>query len=133
MLACCVAAQLWYKTPASQDFLLERVICITFGQPFLQNNMVDEKISICPQFEQSIHSVFNKDDVIPLVLSYVHEEESKLPKMPPPPKVPALVGPSEAKTPTKTHRVCLYKLQRFSSNRHMSSCAYRVAFSVFLL
>ena len=99
MLACCVAAKLWYSVTADRDVLLERVICITFGQPFLQIDMVEEEIAICPQFEQSIHSVFIKDDIVPLMFSYLAVEESDLPKVPSPvtvPKMKALVAPSES-------------------------------------
>ena len=67
MLACCVAARLWQST-TDQDVLLQRVICITFGQPFLHIKMVEDQIRICPKFEKSIHSVFNKDDFVPLMI-----------------------------------------------------------------
>ena len=98
MLASCVSARLWQNmTTADQAFLLQHVICITFGQPFLQIKMVQEEIQICPKFEQSIHSIFYKDDVVPLMLSYLHVDESSLPKVSAPvPKAKALVGPSDS-------------------------------------
>ena len=99
MLASCVSARLWQNATADQMFLLQHVVCITFGQPFLQIKMVQEEIQICPQFEQSIHSIFYKDDVVPLMLSYLHVDESKLPEVSSPvsyPKAKALVGPGDS-------------------------------------
>ena len=99
MLASCVTARLWQNATADQTFLLQHVICITFGQPFLQIEMVQEEIQICPQFEQSIHSVFYKDDTVPLMLSYLHVDESKLPEASSTvsyPKAKALMGPSDS-------------------------------------
>ena len=98
MLACCVGAQLWRST-TDREILLQRVVCITFGQPFLQIKMVQDEIDICPQFEQSIHSVFSKDDVVPLMFSYLHVDESNLPNVSSPlsSTTKALVGPSDCK------------------------------------
>ena len=101
MLACCVGAQLWHNTAADREVLLQRVICITFGRPFLKIKMVEEEINICPEFEQSIHSVFNKEDVVPLMCSYLCTDEGKLPNVPSPPTYPktnALVGTSDDAT-----------------------------------
>lgn len=97
MLACCVGARLWHLTPADREVLLQRVVCITFGQPFLKIRMVEDEIKICPQFEQSIHSVFNKDDVVPLMFGYLHIDESNLPDLSSPSscsKAKAISGPS---------------------------------------
>ena len=99
MLASCVSARLWQNATADQTFLLQHVVCITFGQPFLEIKMVQEEIQICPQFEQSIHSIFYKDDVVPLMLSYLHVDESKLPNVSSPvsyPKAKVLMGPSDS-------------------------------------
>lgn len=97
MLACCIGARLWHFTTADREVLLQRVTCITFGQPFLKIRMVEDEIKICPQFEQSIHSIFNKDDVVPLLFGYLHIDESKVPNVSPPSsysKVKAISGPS---------------------------------------
>ena len=67
MLACCVCARLWQST-IDRNVLLQRVICITFGQPFLHVKIAEDEIKICPKFEKSIHSVFNKDDHVPLMI-----------------------------------------------------------------
>jgi GTP-binding protein EngB required for normal cell division len=99
MLASCVSARLWQNATADQAFLLQHVVCITFGQPFLQIKMVQDEIQICPQFEQSLHSIFYKDDVVPLMLSYLHVDESKLSNVPspvPPSEAKVLMGPSDS-------------------------------------
>lgn len=88
MLACCVAARLWHST-TDRDVLLQRVICITFAQPFLKIKMIEEEIEICPQFEKSIHSIFNKDDLVPLMIRCLD-----LPGLPLP-NVKALTAPSD--------------------------------------
>lgn len=94
MLACCIGAQLWHFTTADREVLLQRVICITFGQPFLKIKMVEDEIKFCPQFEQSIHSIFNKDDVVPLLFGYLHIDESKVPSPSSYSKAKAISGPS---------------------------------------
>ena len=70
MLACCVCVRLW-QSITKQEVLLQRAICITFGQPLLQIKMVKEEVRICPQFEKSIHSVFSVDDYVPLMMRCV--------------------------------------------------------------
>ena len=91
MLACCVNARLWHSTTA-KEILLQRVICITFGQPFLQIRMVTEEIEICPDFEKTIHSVFIKDDQVPLMFGCLNLPNlSSLAA----PQLKALAGPSD--------------------------------------
>ena len=98
MLACCVCAQLWHNTMADQEALAQDIICITFGQPLLPIKVVEDEIAISPLFERSIHCIFNKDDSVPLALSYLPVDERKpLPHtIPSSPQAKALMGPSEA-------------------------------------
>ena len=71
MLACCIAANIWRRSQINADVLKEQVICITFGQPLISIRFVQEVIRDCgPQFERTIYSMFNKDDVIPGLLQY---------------------------------------------------------------
>ena len=88
MLASCISARLWHNTMADQEALAQRMICITFGQPLLQMKMVEEEICISPQFEQSIHCIFIKDDLVPLTFSYLPVDERK-----PPPSMSPVVHP----------------------------------------
>lgn len=70
MLACYAAANLWKKSFISGDVLEKNVICITFGQPLIPIPYVEEAIKDFPQFEATIHAVYDKDDFFPRVLYY---------------------------------------------------------------
>ena len=70
MLACYVAANLWKMSFISGDLLEKNVICITFGQPLIPVPYVEEAIKDFPQFETTIHAVYDKDDFFPRVLYY---------------------------------------------------------------
>ena len=72
MLACCIAANIWRRSPINADVLKEQVICITFGQPLICIPFVQEVIQNSPQFESTIYSMFTKDDIIPGLLQYFH-------------------------------------------------------------
>lgn len=71
MLACCVMANLWQESQISAEDLQKQAMCITFGQPFMKIQLVDEVLRICPEFKKSIHSVFLKDDLFPQIMGYV--------------------------------------------------------------
>ena len=70
MLACYVAATLWKKSFISGDVLEKNVVCITFGQPLIAIPFVEEVIKDFPQFEATIHAIYDKDDFFPRVLYY---------------------------------------------------------------
>ncbi len=70
MLACCVAANIWKKSYLPTDILEKNVICITFGQPLMGIAFVQEVIRMFPMFEKTIHSVFDKRDLVPRILRY---------------------------------------------------------------
>lgn len=70
MLACYVAANLWKRSFISGDVLQKNVLCITFGQPLVAIPFVEEAIKDFPQFEATIHVVYDKDDLFPRVLRY---------------------------------------------------------------
>lgn len=70
MLACYVAANLWKTSFISGDVLEKNVACITFGQPLIPIGYVEEAIKHFPQFEATIHAVYDKDDLFPRVLYY---------------------------------------------------------------
>ena len=121
MLACCVAARLWHST-TNRDVLLERVICITFAQPFLQIKMVEEQIEICQQFRKCIHSIFNKADLVPLMIRCLDLPGLDLPRLPLP-NVKALPAPSDEfhlRTSPSKH----------TSRKHLVRCVY---FHVYIL
>ena len=102
MLACCVNAWLWHST-TDREILLHRVICITFGQPFLQIRMVKDKIESCPQFEETIHSVVVKDDRVPLMFGCLNFPNlSSLAA----PQVKALTGPNDDEFDARLSEKC---------------------------
>ena len=78
-MACCVIANLWQKSSFHTDSLLKRVVCITFAQPFLHIPMVQEVIAMSPHFEQSIHSIFYKDDCVPQIFQCIYGTNTSLP------------------------------------------------------
>ena len=70
MLACCVAANIWKKSFLSPQVLEKNMICITFGQPLMGIAFVQEVIRMFPVFENTIHSVLDKRDLVPRILRY---------------------------------------------------------------
>ena len=70
MLACCVAANLWEETYVNIDTLQKNVICITFGQPMINIPFVQEAIKHFPQLRNTIHLIYDKEDIFPLVFRY---------------------------------------------------------------
>ena len=92
---------------ADQEALAKHIICITFGPPLMQLRMVEEEIGFSPQFEQSIHCVLYKDDLVPVVFGYLPTNEgAPVPKLSPHsnPKTKALplATPSETVSPANT-------------------------------
>lgn len=69
-MACHLAAILWKRSSVSRDILEKNIICITFGQPLIPIPSVEEAIKDYPQFEATIHAVYDKDDFFPRVLYY---------------------------------------------------------------
>jgi hypothetical protein len=70
MMACHIAAILWKRSSIDRDILKENIICVTFGQPLIPIPSVEEAINDHPQFEATIHTVYDKDDFFPRVLYY---------------------------------------------------------------
>lgn len=68
MLACYNAARLWDKATISVDVLEKNVACITFGQPLLPIPYVQDTIRKYAKFENTIHSVFDEEDIFPKLL-----------------------------------------------------------------
>ena len=71
-MACYVTANLWQRSSFRTETLLKRVVCVTFGQPFLHMPMVQKVIAMSPHFEQSIHSIFYKDDCVPQIFQCIY-------------------------------------------------------------
>ena len=70
MLACCVAANIWEMSYIGNEVLEKNVVCITFGQPLISIPFVQSVMRKFPQFEATIHSIFDKEDAVPRLLRY---------------------------------------------------------------
>lgn len=68
MLACCIAARLWKESVIPIDVLEDRVICITFGQPLIAISYVQDTINTITKFENTIHAIYDQEDVFPRLL-----------------------------------------------------------------
>ena len=73
--------------------------------------MVQEQLEICPQFEQCIHSVFNKDDLVPPMFGCLSLDSPNLSSLsvPQPAEAKALVAPSNG-SPRSPERQQVYIL-----------------------
>lgn len=81
-MACYVTANLWQNSSFRSETLLKRVVCITFGQPFLRIPIVQKVIAMSPHFEQSIHSIFYEDDCVPQIFQCIYGINTSLPMHP---------------------------------------------------
>ena len=70
LLACYVAAYIWRASCLDVARLQRNVMCITFGQPLFSIPYVQEMIQIYPAFEQTLHLILDKEDIIPPILCY---------------------------------------------------------------
>ena len=70
ILACCVAAHIWRRSYISANVLMKSMVCITFGQPLLSIPLLQDVTRRIPQFESTIHSVFDREDAVPQLLHY---------------------------------------------------------------
>ena len=60
-----LAAQLWQLPQTKTEKLLSNVICITFGQPLIQSDLLTQVVEIDPDFRNSIHAVGSENDRFP--------------------------------------------------------------------
>ena len=135
MLACCVAANIWNKSYINTDALEKSVVCITFGQPLLSIPLVQEVVKKFPRFEATIHSIFDKEDIIPRLLRYfsvgcMHYRGSgtKMMKLPRPSSASPPVPPNSkqstkpAKSSDGSNMVRVMYLRIANGIYHIRSC-----------
>lgn len=60
-----LAAQLWLLPQARTEELVAKVICITFGQPLIQSDLLKHVIEIYPEFGNNVHAICSDDDRFP--------------------------------------------------------------------
>ena len=65
-----MAASIWRRCFIHADVLEKSIVCITFGHPLLTIPLVQEVARCNPKFEDTIHAVFDKDDIVPQLLQY---------------------------------------------------------------
>ena len=70
LLACYIAANIWKNSYISIDELKRSVACISFGQPLVTLSFIQDVIKKFPTFEDTIHSIFDKEDIVPRLLRY---------------------------------------------------------------
>ena len=72
LLACYVAAYIWRASCLDVARLQKNVMCITFGQPLFNIPYVQEMLQIYGSaFEQTLHLVLDKEDIVPPILCYI--------------------------------------------------------------
>lgn len=68
VLAQMLAAQLWLLPHIHTDQLMSNVICITFGQPLIQSDLLTNVVDFFPEFENNIHVIGSEDDGFPYIM-----------------------------------------------------------------
>ena len=63
-----LAAQLWLLPHTHTDQLMSNVICITFGQPLIQSDLLTHAAESFPDFKNNIHAIGLEDDGFPSIL-----------------------------------------------------------------
>ena len=63
-----LAAQLWQLPNIYSDHLIPNLICITFGQPFIQSELISEVAESFPDFPKNVHAVRMEKDSIPFII-----------------------------------------------------------------
>ena len=63
-----LAAQLWLLPHTLTDQLMSNVICITFGQPLIQSDLLTHAAESFPKFKHNVHAIGLEDDGFPSIL-----------------------------------------------------------------
>lgn len=71
LLACSVTAKLCREPDLSVEQLQRNLVCITFGQPMVSINVIQETAQQIPVFNTIVHSVLLSKDVVPFVLRFL--------------------------------------------------------------
>jgi hypothetical protein len=69
VLAQMLTARLWLLPQTTDmDHLMSSVVCITFGQPMVQSEMLSHVAEIFPDFRNNVHAIELVDDNSPSIL-----------------------------------------------------------------
>ena len=63
-----LAAQLWLLPQTSTSQLMSNVICITFGQPLIQSDLLTHVAESFPDFKNNVHAICLEDDSFPSIM-----------------------------------------------------------------
>ena len=72
LLACAIAASVWNTPYLSTDLLIENLVCVTFGQPFVAEQLVLTR----PGIVSTLHAIYTQDDVVPSLMKLLDDSWS---------------------------------------------------------
>ena len=78
-MASCIAAHLWNESFLTVKQLRSNVMCITFGQPFIEVPYIRKAIDHFSDLKYTFHYIYDEEDLFPSLLQYyafVGEEDS---------------------------------------------------------
>ena len=63
-----LAAQLWLLPQTHTDQLMSNVICISFGQPLIQSDLLTHVAESFPDFKDNVHAIGSEVDGLPYIM-----------------------------------------------------------------
>ena len=63
-----LSAQLWQLPQLHSDQLMSNLLCITFGVPDIQSQLLTRVAEVFPDFKSNIHTLRMDNDSIPFIL-----------------------------------------------------------------
>ena len=76
LLACAIAASVWNTPYLSTDLLIENLVCVTFGQPFVAEQLVKRVALTRPGIVGTLHAVYTQDDLVPSLMRLLDDSWS---------------------------------------------------------
>ena len=71
LLACSVAAKLCREPDLTAEQLQHSLVCITFGQPMISINVIQETAQQMPVFCAIVHCVLMSGDMLPFIMKFL--------------------------------------------------------------
>lgn len=63
-----LAAQLWQLPQLNSDQLMSNLLCITFGEPLIQSELIIKVAEVFPDFKGNVHAIYKNQDNIPFLM-----------------------------------------------------------------
>ena len=76
LLACAIAVSVWNTPYLSTDLLIENLACVTFGQPFVAEQLVKRVALTRPGIVSTLHAIYTQDDVVPSLMRLLDDSWS---------------------------------------------------------